>query len=113
MKYVFVLAIIFVASSAAKRAMPQAKLDESAIRSIIQDEVAAWNAGDAVAYSRHFSADGIFVNVRGEYRTGVQASQSSMSSCSTDLFTEALSTRTSSQFNSSGQMLLLWKCSRL
>ena len=73
MKYVLVLAIIFVASSAAKRAMPQAKLDESAIRSIVQDEVAAWNAGDAVAYSRHFSADGIFVNVRGEYRTGVQA----------------------------------------
>jgi uncharacterized protein (TIGR02246 family) len=73
MKYVLLFAIILVANLAAKRAMPQAKSDESTLRTIVQEEVAAWNAGDAVAYSRHFAADGIFVNIRGEYRTGVQA----------------------------------------
>jgi|HubBroStandDraft_6_1064221.scaffolds.fasta_scaffold151280_3 uncharacterized protein (TIGR02246 family) len=73
MKYVLVSAIILVATLTAKRAMPEAKPNESAIRTIVQEEVAAWNAGDAVAYSRHFAPDGIFVNIRGEYRTGVQA----------------------------------------
>ena len=73
MKYVPVLAAILVASLANKPAMAQVNPDESSIRSIVQDEVTAWNAGDAAAYSRHFSADGVFVNVRGEYRTGVQA----------------------------------------
>jgi uncharacterized protein (TIGR02246 family) len=73
MKYVLVSAITLIATFAAMRAMPQAKPDESAIRTIVQEEVAAWNAGDAVAYSRHFAADGIFVNIRGEYRAGVQA----------------------------------------
>jgi uncharacterized protein (TIGR02246 family) len=73
MKYVLISAIVLVAILAAKRAMPQAKPNESALRTIVQEEVAAWNAGDAVAYSRHFAPDGIFVNIRGEYRTGVQA----------------------------------------
>lgn len=73
MKCVLVFAIIVIATFAAKRAMTQAKPNESAIRSIVQEEAAAWNAGDAVAYSRHFAADGIFVNIRGEYRTGVEA----------------------------------------
>jgi uncharacterized protein (TIGR02246 family) len=73
MKYVLVSAIVLVATFAAKPAMPQPKLEEGAVRTIVQEEVAAWNAGDAAAYSRHFAADGIFVNIRGEYRTGVQA----------------------------------------
>jgi uncharacterized protein (TIGR02246 family) len=73
MKYLLVSTIVLVAALAAQPAMPQAKPEESAIRAIVQDEVAAWNAGDAGAYSRHFAADGIFVNIRGEYRTGVQA----------------------------------------
>ena len=38
----------------------QTASDEAAIRSIVQDEIAAWNRGDAVAYSRHFAADGTF-----------------------------------------------------
>jgi len=59
--------------AAAMTAMAQATPDEAALRNIVQEEVAAWNSGDAVAYSRHFAADGIFVNIRGEYRTGVQA----------------------------------------
>ena len=73
MKYVLASAFVFVAAFAAKPAMPQANPEESAIRTIVQEEVAAWNSGDAVAYSRHFAPDGIFVNIRGEYRTGVPA----------------------------------------
>ena len=73
MKCVLVFVTIIVTNLTAGRAMSQVKPDESSIRAIVQEEVTAWNAGDAVAYSRHFSADGIFVNVRGEYRTGVQA----------------------------------------
>jgi uncharacterized protein (TIGR02246 family) len=72
MNYAVVFAIL-VAAFAAKRATPQAEPNESAIRTIVQGEVAAWNAGDAVAYSRHFARDGVFVNIRGEYRTGAQA----------------------------------------
>jgi uncharacterized protein (TIGR02246 family) len=47
--------------------------DETAIRGIIQDEIAAWNKGDAVAYSRHFAADGTFTNITGQFFTGYDA----------------------------------------
>jgi uncharacterized protein (TIGR02246 family) len=44
--------------------------DEAAIRSIVQDEIDAWNRGDAVAYSRHFADRGTFTNIRGQFFTG-------------------------------------------
>ena len=47
--------------------------DETAIRSIVQDEIVAWNEGDAVAYSRHFAADGTFTNITGQLFTGYDA----------------------------------------
>jgi uncharacterized protein (TIGR02246 family) len=47
--------------------------DETAIRKIIQDEDAAWNRGDATAYSRQFAADGTFTNIRGQFFTGYDA----------------------------------------
>jgi uncharacterized protein (TIGR02246 family) len=50
-----------------------ATADETAIRKIIQDEVAAWNRGDATAYSRQFAADGTFTNIRGQFFTGYDA----------------------------------------
>jgi uncharacterized protein (TIGR02246 family) len=50
-----------------------AKADEIAIRKIIQDEVAAWNRGDAAAYSRQFATDGTFTNIRGQFFTGYEA----------------------------------------
>jgi uncharacterized protein (TIGR02246 family) len=50
-----------------------ATTDETAIRKIIQDEVAAWNRGDATAYSRQFAADGTFTNIRGQFFTGYDA----------------------------------------
>ncbi len=50
-----------------------ATADEIAIRKIIQDEVAAWNRGDAAAYSRHFATDGTCTNIRGQFFTGHEA----------------------------------------
>ncbi|MGZ5426382.1 MAG: SgcJ/EcaC family oxidoreductase [Thermoanaerobaculia bacterium] len=50
-----------------------ATADETAIRKIIQDEVAAWNRGDATAYSRQFATDGTFTNIRGQFFTGYDA----------------------------------------
>ena len=47
--------------------------DETAIRTIIQDEIVAWNKGDAVAYSRHFATDGTFTNIVGQFFTGYEA----------------------------------------
>jgi uncharacterized protein (TIGR02246 family) len=70
MKYALVPVILLVAILALAS---QASTDETAIRNIIQEEITAWNAGDAVAYSRHFAADGTFTNVRGQFFTGHQA----------------------------------------
>jgi uncharacterized protein (TIGR02246 family) len=63
------LAIGFLAAMFGSQSAP----DETAIRGIIQDEVAAWNKGDAVAYSRHFAADGTFTNITGQFFTGYDA----------------------------------------
>jgi uncharacterized protein (TIGR02246 family) len=65
-----ILAMVLVATNVAT---PQASPDETAIRNIIQEEITAWNAGDAAAYSRHFAADGTFTNVRGQFFTGRHA----------------------------------------
>jgi len=70
MNYLPVLAIALAATIAA---MPQPSSDEIAIRNIIQEEITAWNAGDAAAYSRHFSEDGTFTNIRGQFFAGRQA----------------------------------------
>ena len=70
MNYVPVLAIALAATIAA---MPQPSSDEIAIQNIIQEEITAWNAGDAAAYSRHFAADGTFTNIRGQFFTGREA----------------------------------------
>ncbi len=58
----------FVTISAA-----QSGPDEAAIRSILQEEVTAWNKGDAQTYSQHFAADGTFTNILGMFFTGHQA----------------------------------------
>lgn len=47
--------------------------DEAAIRNIINDEVAAWDNGDAVAYSVHFAAEGTFTNILGAFYKGHDA----------------------------------------
>jgi len=70
MNYLLALSLVVVATVAA---YPQASPDETAVRSIIQEEIAAWNSGDAVAFSRHFAADGTFTNIRGQFFTGREA----------------------------------------
>ena len=50
-----------------------ATVDETAIRKIVQDEVATWNRGDATGYSSQFANDGTFTNVRGQFFTGHEA----------------------------------------
>lgn len=67
MKPLSVLAIALVVTIAG---VPQTSPDEAAVRNIVQDEISAWNSGDADAYSRHFAADGTFTNIRGEFFTG-------------------------------------------
>lgn len=51
----------------------QSKPDDVAIRNILQEEVSAWNKGDAQTYSQHFAGDGTFTNIRGMFFTGHQA----------------------------------------
>lgn len=51
----------------------QTAADDAAVRGIVQDEIAAWNRGDAVAYSRHFAADGTFTNITGQFFVGYDA----------------------------------------
>jgi uncharacterized protein (TIGR02246 family) len=70
MNRLLVLALVMVVAVAA---YPQASPEEAVVRSIIQEEIAAWNAGDAAAFARHFAADGTFTNIRGQFFTGRQA----------------------------------------
>jgi len=44
--------------------------DEAAIRKIVDDEVTAWNAGDARAYSARFAQDGSMTNIGGQVMYG-------------------------------------------
>src|SRR6266550_5021402 len=69
MKTALSLTILLFATMAGAQGKP----DEAAIRNILQEEVAAWNKGDAQAYSQHFAADGTFTNVQGMFFTGHQA----------------------------------------
>ena len=70
MSCLLVLALVLVAAVAV---YPQGSADETAVRNIIQEEIAAWNSGDAAAFSRHFAADGTFTNIRGQFFIGREA----------------------------------------
>ncbi len=70
MNGLLVFALVVVVAVAAN---PQASPDETAVRNIIQEEIAAWNSGDAVAFARYFAADGTFTNIRGQFFTGREA----------------------------------------
>ena len=50
----------------------QYRPDETAIRRILDNEVATWNKGDTDGYSRDFATDGTFTNIRGMFFTGHQ-----------------------------------------
>jgi uncharacterized protein (TIGR02246 family) len=68
MRFQFGLAVL-LATHLSAQAVP----DTTAIQNIIRDETAAWNKGDAAAYSLHFAAGGTFTNIRGEFFTGYDA----------------------------------------
>ena len=69
MKTILILASVLLAATA----VAQNGSEEIAVRKIIQDEVTAWNRGDADAYAQHFASDGSFTNMRGGYFTGQEA----------------------------------------
>lgn len=46
---------------------------EAALRAIIDEQAAAWNAGDGVAYSRHLAPDASFTNIFGMVMYGKDA----------------------------------------
>jgi uncharacterized protein (TIGR02246 family) len=62
---IFFATVIFVAIQVVVTSAVDCSQDELAIRMIISEEVAAWNSGDATAYSRHFAAKGTFTNIYG------------------------------------------------
>lgn len=70
MNCLLVAALVLVATVAV---YPEVSPDETTVRNIIQEEIAAWNSGDAAAFSRHFAADGTFTNIRGQFFTGREA----------------------------------------
>ncbi len=77
MKCLLILVAVLVTTVAASpeltaRHKQASSPDEIAVRNIIQEEVTAWNSGDAAAYARHFDVDGTFTNVRGQFFTGRQ-----------------------------------------
>lgn len=49
------------------------KADEARLREIVAEQVAAWNKGDAEAFSKRFAKDGSFTNIRGTVFYGHQA----------------------------------------
>lgn len=53
--------------------VPALASDEARIRAIIAEQVRAWNAGDATAFSASFAKDGSFTNIRGTVFYGHRA----------------------------------------
>jgi uncharacterized protein (TIGR02246 family) len=65
-------ALFLVSSTIAGAAQPSAT-GEAEIRAIVEEQVTAWNAGDAVAFSKRFAENGSFTNIRGTVFYGHQA----------------------------------------
>jgi len=53
--------------------MPNSAADEARIRQIVIEQVAAWNSGDAKAFSASFAEEGSFTNIRGTVFYGQRA----------------------------------------
>jgi uncharacterized protein (TIGR02246 family) len=70
-----IVSLVYAAKprSARKLKATTAAADEITIRNLIDDEVTAWNRGDAAAYSHQFANDGTFTNIRGQFFTGYEA----------------------------------------
>ena len=67
-----VVAAAVVAIPSTSRAQANAA-EETQIRAIVEEQVRAWNAGDAVAFSKSFADSGSFTNIRGTVFYGHKA----------------------------------------
>lgn len=63
--------VVFVSLSATPAAQEAAP--EAAIRAIVADQVAAWNAGDGAGFARHMAPDVSFTNIFGMVMYGADA----------------------------------------
>jgi uncharacterized protein (TIGR02246 family) len=66
MRLLFAIPVLALAS----HLQAQSRSDTVAVRDIVRNEIETWNKGDAVGYSRDFSAAGTFTNIRGQFFTG-------------------------------------------
>jgi len=66
-------ALVLILCGAAHATRAAGAEDEAAIRKIIADEIAAWNAGDAKAYAARFAEHGTFTNIYGMFFEGHKA----------------------------------------
>ncbi len=69
---VVLVALVLSGSFATQAAVPLSD-DEAQIRALVAEQVRAWNAGDATAFSLHFAPDGSFTNIRGTVFYGHKA----------------------------------------
>jgi uncharacterized protein (TIGR02246 family) len=70
----FAPVVVFAQQPAGKTAQANASAsDEARLRAIVAAQVAAWNVGDAKAFSAPFADDGSFTNIRGSVFYGHQA----------------------------------------
>ena len=66
-------AALFLATAPAQSAGQASATDEAQIRAIVEEQVTAWNVGDAVGFSKSFAEDGSFTNIRGTVFYGHKA----------------------------------------
>ena len=59
-------ALFFLIVLAPDAVIAQRVPDESGLRSLFQDQEAAWNRGDGVAFAAAFTEDSDFINLRGD-----------------------------------------------
>ena len=64
MKHLVTIPVTFLILLLSVKMSAQHNADSLAILSIIQEEVSSWNIGDADTYSKHFSENGTFTNIR-------------------------------------------------
>jgi uncharacterized protein (TIGR02246 family) len=67
------LAVFALATQPASTASKSDAAAESAIRTIVADQVVAWNAGDAKRYASHLAPDASFTNLFGMVMYGAPA----------------------------------------
>ena len=64
---------LFLVTAPVTSAAQASATDEAQIRAIVTEQVIAWNAGDAVAFSKSFAENGSFTNIRGTVFYGHKA----------------------------------------